>query len=126
MKLSSVLRQAEGGMLMFWRPGCDGAHQVRVRSADGPRPSWEWNGDAERPTFSPSILVRGVEMTEKGRADYEAWAAGGYPAHSGPFDSRPFVCHSFVTGGQIQFLADCTHALAGQTVPLPTWEGAGE
>jgi hypothetical protein len=28
-------------------------------------------------------------------------------------------CHSFVTNGKIQFLADCTHKLAGQTVELP-------
>ncbi|MCZ4340562.1 hypothetical protein O4H52_03015 [Sphingomonadaceae bacterium G21617-S1] len=31
----------------------------------------------------------------------------------------PAVCHSFVRNGQIEFLSDCTHALAGQTVPLP-------
>ena len=29
------------------------------------------------------------------------------------------TCHSFVTDGRIQFLADCTHPLAGQTVDLP-------
>ena len=28
----------------------------------------------------------------------------------------------FVTDGNIQFLADCTHALAGQTVPMPDWD----
>ena len=28
------------------------------------------------------------------------------------------VCHSFVTDGKIQFLGDCTHELAGQTVEL--------
>lgn len=27
------------------------------------------------------------------------------------------------TDGRIQFLNDCTHALAGQTVDLPDWEG---
>jgi hypothetical protein len=32
------------------------------------------------------------------------------------------VCHSFVTDGKIQFLGDCTHALAGQTVELPEQE----
>lgn len=31
------------------------------------------------------------------------------------------VCHSFVTEGRIQFLGDCTHALANQTVDLPDW-----
>jgi hypothetical protein len=126
MKLSDILRSGEGGQLMFWCPGCDAAHQVRVRTADGARPSWDWNGNAERPTFSPSILVRGTEMTERGRADYEAWTAAGYPSPApAAFDSRPSVCHSFVSEGQIHYLGDCTHALAGQTVPLPAWSAAG-
>ncbi len=29
------------------------------------------------------------------------------------------VCHYFIRDGQIQYCADSTHALAGQTVPLP-------
>lgn len=28
-------------------------------------------------------------------------------------------CHSWINDGKIQFLSDCTHKLAGQTVPLP-------
>jgi hypothetical protein len=41
------------------------------------------------------------------------------------------VCHSFITDGQIQFLGDCTHPMAGQTVPIPKWpwpsdDGDGE
>ena len=28
------------------------------------------------------------------------------------------VCHSFVNDGQVQFLDDCTHELAGQTLLL--------
>ncbi len=31
------------------------------------------------------------------------------------------VCHSFLTDGRIQFLDDCTHAMAGQTVDLPSF-----
>lgn len=31
----------------------------------------------------------------------------------------PGECHSYVTDGQIQFLTDSKHGLAGQTVPLP-------
>ncbi|MNJ76318.1 hypothetical protein D3C77_735750 [compost metagenome] len=34
------------------------------------------------------------------------------------------VCHSFVTDGRSQYLTDCTHALAGQTVDLPEWEAS--
>jgi hypothetical protein len=28
-------------------------------------------------------------------------------------------CHSFVVEGQMQFLSDCTHEMAGQIVPIP-------
>jgi hypothetical protein len=37
------------------------------------------------------------------------------------YTSRP-RCHSWVKNGEIQFLSDCDHALAGQTVPLPAVE----
>lgn len=30
-------------------------------------------------------------------------------------------CHTFIRAGKIEFLGDCTHALAGQTVALPDW-----
>jgi hypothetical protein len=30
-------------------------------------------------------------------------------------------CHSFVNSGKIQFLSNCSHALAGQTVDLAAW-----
>jgi hypothetical protein len=70
-------------------------HCPGCECAHGPDGGWTFNGDMARPTFSPSILVR----TETSR------------------------CHSFVKDGQIEFLPDCTHALAGKTVPLPTWDG---
>lgn len=81
--------------LVFDCPGCGFLHDVRVGSGQGPR--WTWNGDVARPTISPSIRV--------------TWTYGDPPvAH---------CCHSFVEWGRIRYLADCTHALAGQTVPLP-------
>lgn len=119
-QLSTILRDTEGNGLTFWCPGCDGAH--RVQHGDGPGPRWQWNGDAEKPTFTPSILVKHNRMTEKGYADYKAWLDAGCPKDIGSFETVPVVCHSFVTDGNIQFLSDCTHQLAGQTVPLPEWD----
>jgi len=117
MNPRAVVRQATDGKWLFHCPGCGCAHGFQTEPL-GP-PTWSFNGDVERPTVSPSILVQSVEMTEKGRADLDAWLAAGKPIRAKPgFESRPTVCHSFVTNGQIQFLGDCTHALAGQTVPL--------
>ncbi|MFZ3182555.1 MAG: DUF6527 family protein [Pseudomonas sp.] len=96
--LSRVLAGGSDEGLFFECPGCDMPHRIQHGAGDGPR--WVWNGNAEKPTFTPSILVR-------------------YPW--GPEQAEQ-VCHSFVTDGRIQFLSDCTHALAGQTVELPDWD----
>ena len=80
---------------------------------------WAWNGNTEHPTISPSILVQGTGLTDKGNRDMEEWRDSGYPKRDQPFDSVATVCHSYVTHGQIQFMTDSTHELAGQTVDLP-------
>lgn len=89
---------------MFYCPGCKTYHSFIVRSEIPGRPVWQWNGDRDKPTFSPSLRVQWT-----GRI-------------SGQSHSQDHLCHSFVRDGQIQFLGDCTHALVGQTVPLPDVE----
>lgn len=112
-RLSAKLRAVEGDGIMFWCPGCESGHMIRIGTGPGPR--WGYNGNAEKPTFRPSILVRGVNhLTDEQHAAY--MRGEGLPP------PIPLVCHMFVTDGNIQFLADCTHALAGQTVPMPDWD----
>lgn len=77
----------------FECPGCGDWHFVHEGR-------WTFNGDPDRPTFTPSILIK-------------------RPWDNVNDDGKQHVCHSFVTDGRIQFLADCTHRLAGQTVELP-------
>lgn len=87
-----------GTSLYLWCPGCDDLHAVEVKDASGAL--WQWDGNEEAPTINPSILVNGRP------------------------ESRGKRCHSFVKAGQWEFLSDCDHALAGQTVPmvpLPEW-----
>lgn len=100
--ISPILRNGTGGRLTWWCPGCNSAHSIAHGEGDGPR--WGWNGNAERPTFTPSVLV--------------TWRV---PPPREPDDPPDRVCHSFVVDGQMQFLGDCTHAMAGQTVPIPPW-----
>jgi hypothetical protein len=76
----------------FFCPGCKYYHAVAVQPGRNEQgATWSWNGDMEKPTFEPSVL------TERGT------------------DRQ---CHLFVRDGSIQFLSDCTHELAGQTVPM--------
>lgn len=76
--------------LVFHCPGCDEIHVVDQR--------WAFNNDMDKPTISPSLLVR-------------------YP-----IDGVDRICHSFIKDGAIQFLSDCTHKMAGTTVDIPDFE----
>ena len=108
--LSKVLHGLEGGRVAFQCPGCKRPHPINVGAPPGPR--WTYNGNPDKPTFMPSVLVRWSEPSD----------------NPSEFDDSskdvPKVCHSFVTDGRIQFLSDCTHALAGQTVNLPEFQHA--
>ncbi|WP_370176814.1 DUF6527 family protein [Sphingobium abikonense] len=108
--LSSTLRGSADGRILFMCPGCKAVHGIKVGEGAGPR--WGYNGNPDAPTFTPSILVttgRAVDPNFK-------------PEPGDP----PEVCHSFITDGRIQFLTDSSHALAGQTVPLPPFSWGEE
>ena len=73
---------------MWYCPGCQTHHGVPVVGGR----VWRWNDSYDLPTLNPSVIVHGAE---------------------------PHIrCHCFVREGRIQFLADCRHALAGQTVVM--------
>lgn len=82
--------------MAFHCVGCDMWHSFRVEAGISRSvPVWTWNGDMERPTFSPSLLVdRGM-------------------------DSQ---CHLFVHDGKIEYLGDCHHDLRGQTIDMVSVE----
>jgi hypothetical protein len=117
--LSPILRSVEGGRVSFWCPGCDEPHAIAVHPA--PSAVWRYNEDPNKPTFSPSILMRSGHFVP-GQEGRNCWCT--YEERTGntlPKGVGCSVCHSFVTDGRIQFLGDCTHALAGQTVDIPEW-----
>lgn len=112
--LGKKLRTLEGNLIAFWCPGCEEGHHVSV--APG---RWTFDGNIERPTFAPSVLVRGGHYAD--RAGKGCWCEF-YKANPPAPGEKVFKCvrcHSFVRDGQIQFLDDCSHALAGKTVTLP-------
>lgn len=95
--ITKITREVEKGLggsyvltgkeyMWFYCPGCKEAHSLIVKG----KGAWQWNGDRDRPSIKPSILVTGKSR-----------------------------CHSFVTDGQIKFLGDCTHKLSGQNVSIP-------
>jgi hypothetical protein len=79
---------------------------------------WAWNGSIESPTLSPSVLVRSGHYAP-GQKPGSCWCTYNEEHADDPAPFSCAICHSFVKDGAIEFLSDCTHALAGQTVPLP-------
>lgn len=120
MSRAKIVRDSEGLFygIRFNCPGCSIAHEFtepHILPISNWRPNgeteesrgvagkdhWTFNGDFEKPVFGPSVLRR-------------------YQIE----DEPKYVCHSFVgcngaQPGQIIFLGDSTHALAGQIVNLP-------
>lgn len=89
------LRTASKNTLIVYCPGCETIHPIDLAR-------WEFQGNSEAPTFSPSLLVN---------------------------QDLPGRCHSFIRNGQWHFLEDCQHSLKGQTVPMQAinedWEPEG-
>ena len=96
MKLSPIKENGVIAAYMFECPGCGGGHIVHVRPYKNEvGASWDFSHNMEFPTFTPSLLTKLNRSDEPVR-----------------------ICHLFITNGQIRFLADCTHNLAGQTVDM--------
>jgi hypothetical protein len=108
----------EGGYAKFWCPGCEEFHYLHVKP--GQPAGWEYNGNADAPTLSPSVLVRQGHHVPGQKQPPNCWYC-----NEAAKDGQPtfcYQCHSYVKDGMIQFLDDCTHRLKGQTVPLPNIE----
>lgn len=103
--MGAKLHRMDVTHVAFHCPGCEGGHMV---SHSGPHPVWGWNGSMDAPTFTPSIRVT-YPANPNAIEEFKEWRT-------------ERCCHSFVTDGKIQFLGDCTHKLAGQTVEIPDWE----
>lgn len=96
-------------------PGCKAPHVIPVKPTEN---GWDWNGSETAPTFSPSLLVYEHRIPDTTPPENVV-------APFKPGDVWQPRCHSFIRDGKWQFLSDCGHALAGQTVdmiPIPDTE----
>lgn len=83
-----MIKQTTDGYLVYC-PACKTDHLFDHR--------WDFNGDLELPTFTPSLVVQ-IDFSIKNRPDKK--------------------CHSFLIDGEWHYLNDCTHEMAGQTVKI--------
>lgn len=110
-QLNERLRSVEGCHFAFWCPGCEEMHLVGT--------TWQWDGNLEAPTVSPSLLITSGHYCSRWKPGDSCWCT--YNAEHAD-DPAGFVCercHTFIKNGEIEFLPDCSHALAGKTLPIP-------
>lgn len=79
-----------------WQIKCRNCGWHAYPKAAKPGKTWKFNGNFEKPTFTPSMN----ETAEN--------------KEFGLFRR----CHFTITDGMIHYHGDCTHELAGQTLPL--------
>jgi hypothetical protein len=101
--LSSFLRKTEGGYA-HWCPACQEMHRFAVEKAQPNGARWKFDGNAEKPTFTPSMNIRTGKYADPNFVDEDGLSS---------------VCHYVLTAGVLNFCGDSTHELRGQSVPLP-------
>lgn len=103
-QVSSKLRRSTEGY-SWWCPACEEMHPLPDR--------WTFDGNLESPTFSPSFRHTGKQTTKVNGEWTGEWVRD---ANGNAVD---WCCHYIVTAGQVAYCGDCTHAMAGQTIPMP-------
>ena len=98
MKLIKLTQDGEIVGYTFHCPGCKSEHSVWTEKPNSNGAKWTFNENLEAPTFSPSLMI----------------------SYSGL--EKRWICHSSISDGQITFLSDCSHDLAGKTVMIPDFE----
>lgn len=129
-----------------WCPACKHVHCFTVegpgwRKDGGPR--WTFDGNLERPTFSPSMRVFTTDYVNAEhagkwrirRGDKRKLGLEVYETEEQALAARPnerwiaeqiqaegrerTLCHYHLQGGVLNFCGDSPHELAGKSVPLP-------
>ena len=98
-------RDGDKSYFLFWCPGCGCGHVYWCGSGFTHPQQWTFNGDYEKPSFSPSLRMF-VRVT---REDGERLVDTG---------EQKTHCHLFVTDGEIRYCGDNPHKLNGQTVAM--------
>lgn len=112
--MKARLFDADHGTVAIQCPGCECEHYLNVSGDHSPR--WGFNNNYDKPTFTPSVLVKSGKYAGGGD-----WFNSLDDERKAFVEKQSIICHSFIREGRIEFLNDCTHALAGQTIELPEY-----
>lgn len=79
--------------------GCKDLHYIYTKMKNNLGCRWSFNGNMEKPSVTPSVHYKAEDKDPE-------WPL-------------LMVCHYILTDGVLNYCGDCTHELAGKSVPLP-------
>lgn len=80
--------------------------------------NWTWNGDTEKPTLRPSVLILSGHYDKNFKPGDSCWCTYYKENPDKEKVFHCFCCHTWINDGQAQFLPDCSHEFAGKTLDL--------
>jgi len=86
-------------------------HYINTLVPNQQNAQWQFNGNLDLPTFSPSINERTGYFVDPNVEGDEQW-----------LKENSYQCHFIVTNGKIYFCGDCSHELKNLTLDLPDIE----
>lgn len=108
------------GQIAHYCPACDELHFYAVAEPFPNGARWSFNGDAQNPSLTPSMLIKTGHYVDRPGwsnkpGDCAICDAGGEYGSCG-------ICHYFLSAGWLEYCQDSTHKLAGmrlRMVPIP-------
>jgi len=101
------LKRISEDTFKFHCPACGKEHVIKAGAKYSPPYVWYFNGDINKPTFSPTVMARWGKYADP---DWKE------PAEPGNWSGK---CHFEIRDGKITFLKDSTHSMAEQTIDMP-------
>jgi hypothetical protein len=99
-----LVRRDDAGNILDYAVYCTACRRLHYFPNDG---RWSFNGDVDRPTFSPSMNEAIGPIDDPDAARKHGVKPGGKAR-----------CHFIVTDGEITYCSDCTHHHCAKRMPL--------
>lgn len=107
-QISPYFRKVRSGY-GHWCPACGEMHVIYTEG----NVKWDFNGDVNNPTFSPSVKITGKQKILVNGKWTGVWKRD---KNGNALDG---CCHYFIQNGKIKYCGDCTHEFSGKEIPLP-------
>lgn len=81
-------------------------------------PVWTWNGNVDKPTLRPSVISRSGHYDLAFKPGDPCWCEYNKTQPEDKSHFCCYICHTWITNGQANYLPDTTHEASGKVLDL--------